>query len=157
MLSLLKRQHVEVACQGELVLLRMGNVSFSLEFPLALQVSAAMRHEAKMAKLYARVRERGFYCVGILHDANADKPKRKRFMQKLPELLRARDLDVRQEGQLVVLKIGHAEAKFPFPTARMVAQWLRVRGKEAKRNANEPRHWSEIANMPAVVNGSRAW
>lgn len=154
--SLLRRYYAEVSCRGELVLLQLGNLTFSIEFPVALQIAAAMRHEARMAKLFAGVKERGFYCVGVISDLNAPKPKRKRFMENLPELLRARNVTVRQEGQLVLLKFGRAEARIPFETARMIAQWLRVRGKEAKRNAGEKAHWSRIDAVPAAINCAMA-
>jgi hypothetical protein len=85
-----------------------------------------------------------FHAVGVLHDASASKPKPRRFAEKLPEMLGANGLEVRAEGGMVVFTIGRTTAKLPYPVARNLAQWLRVRGKEAKHNAGETRHWSRL-------------
>ena len=135
----------------------MGSDRHSLEFDLALKVSAAMRQHARIAKLCSGNHERGIRMLGVLHDAAAEKPRRKRFIERMPELLKPHGVDVSTEGQLVVLKVKRTTAKLPYPEALTLAQWIRVRGKEAKRNAGEPRHWSEIARAaPPLVNGSVA-
>lgn len=154
MSGLLTKHPIAVSCVGTLVVLAIGNVRRSLEFPLALQLAAAMKHEARMAKLSSGRNERGLHVFGVLHNAQAERPQRKRFMDRVPELLKPHGLAVYAEGQIVRLKIDKATAGLPYPVARTVAQWLRIRGKEAKRNAGERRHWSEIGNMPAVVNGA---
>lgn len=157
MSNLLQQNHFAVECRGMLVLLSMGDQRYSLEFDLALKLAAAIRQHAHIAKLCSGNHERGIRMLGVLHDATAEKPRHRRFVERMPELLKPHGLDVGTEGQLVVLKVKRTTAKLPYPQALTLAQWIRVRGKEAKRNAGEPRHWSEIANMPAVVNGARAW
>jgi hypothetical protein len=53
---------------------------------------------------------------------------------------------VSTEGEMVKLSIGNAEIRMPYETAIQLSQWLRVRGKEAKRKAGDmSRHWSAIA------------
>ena len=155
--NLLQPQAFELSCRGTLVLLTMGDQHFSLAFDLALKLSAAIRQHAHIAKLCSGNHERGIRMFGVLHDATAFKPRRRRFLERMPELLRPHGLDVGTEGQLVVLKVRRTTAKLPYPQALTLAQWIRVRGKEAKRNAGEHGHWSEIADMRAVVSGSRAW
>lgn len=60
-------------------------------------------------------------------------------------------MEVRTEGELVVLQVGNAELKMPYETALQLSQWLRVRGKEAKRLAGDSsRHWSAIAVLEGV-------
>ena len=154
---LLKQNFYGAACRGTLVVLTMGDQRYSLEFDLALKLSAAIRQHARIAKLCSGNHERGIRALGVLHDATAAKPRRKRFVERMPELLKPHGLDVGSEGQLVVLRVKRTTAKLPYPEALTLAQWIRVRGKEAKQNAGEPRHWSEVANMPAVVNGARPW
>lgn len=156
-MSVVTQQPVEVSASGELVILCIGNMSFSIEFPLALQLAVAIRYHARLAKLNSGRDERGFHVVGVLHDASAQQPKRKRFIERLPELLRPRGLNVDTDGQLVVVTFGRTTLKLPYPAARTLAQWMRVRGKEAKLNAGEHRHWSEIARqVPSLINGSAA-
>ena len=146
MSTLLTREYAAVGCQGEVVFFRLGNLVFSMEFPVALYLSAVMRHQAQLAKLHSGIITRGYYCVGVLSDLSAPKPKRKRFMEKLPQLLKAKGISVDTEGRMVILKIDRMTAKFSYQTARMISQWLRVRGKEAKGKAGEKAHWSELSN-----------
>jgi hypothetical protein len=68
-------------------------------------------------------------------------------------LLSRQRIAVGTEGELVTLTIGNATIKMPYETAIQLSQWLRVRGKEAKRQAGDmSRHWSVIA----VLDGLKA-
>lgn len=76
----------------------------------------------------------------------------------MPALLQKQRIEVRTEGELVVLKIGNAEMKMPHDTAIQLSTWLRIRGKEAKRIAGDTsRHWSVVGNLQAVEAGERPW
>lgn len=76
----------------------------------------------------------------------------------MTDLLRKQRIEVRTEGQLVVLKVGNTEMKMEHDTAIQLSTWLRVRGKEAKRNAGDySQHWSVIGNLTAVEHGERPW
>ena len=60
-------------------------------------------------------------------------------------LLSKQRMAVAAEGDMVKLTIGNADIKMPYEAALQLSQWLRVRGKEAKRNAGDvSRHWSAI-------------
>jgi len=60
-------------------------------------------------------------------------------------LLSKQRIAVDIEGELVKLSIGNTDIKMPYEAALQLSQWLRVRGKEAKRNAGDmSRHWSAI-------------
>lgn len=64
----------------------------------------------------------------------------------MTNLLSKQRIAVGAEGELVTLSIGNATIKMPYETAIQLSQWLRVRGKEAKRQAGDmSRHWSAIA------------
>ena len=66
-------------------------------------------------------------------------------------LLQRQRIEVRCEGELVVLQVGNAELKMPYETALQLSQWLRVRGKEAKRIAgDQSRHWSVVAFLEGI-------
>jgi len=61
-------------------------------------------------------------------------------------LLSRQRMSVATEGELVTLTVGNSTLKMPYEAALQLSQWLRVRGKEAKRNAGDmSRHWSAIA------------
>jgi hypothetical protein len=46
----------------------------------------------------------------------------------------------------------------PYEVAIQLSTWLRIRGKEAKRNAGDhSRHWSVIGNLQDVLSGGRPW
>lgn len=60
-------------------------------------------------------------------------------------LLSRQRIAVDSEGELVTLTIGNSTLKMPYETAIQLSQWLRVRGKEAKRRAgDQSRHWSVV-------------
>lgn len=76
----------------------------------------------------------------------------------MTDLLQRQRIEVRAEGQLVVLRVGNAEMRMEYDTALQLSTWLRVRGKEAKRLAGDTsRHWSVIGNLSAVEAGERPW
>jgi hypothetical protein len=75
-----------------------------------------------------------------------------------PNLLKKQRIEVRAEGDLVVLQIGNAEMRMEHETAIQLSTWLRVQGKEAKRRAGDnSRHWSVVGNLEAVEAGQRPW
>lgn len=54
-------------------------------------------------------------------------------------------------GGLVRLSIGNADIDMPYETAIQLSQWLRVRGKQAKRMSGDmSRHWSAIAILDGL-------
>jgi hypothetical protein len=74
------------------------------------------------------------------------------------DLLQKQRIEVRAEGELVVLKIGSAEMRMPYEPAIQLSTWLRGRCKEAKRVAgDDSRRGSIIGNLDAVMHGERPW
>lgn len=74
------------------------------------------------------------------------------------DLLQKQRIEVKTEGELVLLKIGSSEMRMPYDVAIQLSTWLRVRGKEAKRIAgDDTRRWSVIGNLKAVEHGERPW
>lgn len=66
-------------------------------------------------------------------------------------LLSQQRISVAAEGDMVKLTIGNAEIRMPYETAIQLSQWLRVRGKEAKRTAGDmSRHWSVIGLLEGL-------
>lgn len=61
-------------------------------------------------------------------------------------LLSRQRIAVEARGDMVRLSIGNADIDMPYEAAIQLSQWLRVRGKEAKRAAGDmSRHWSVVA------------
>ncbi len=154
---LAQKTGVEVSCLGELVILRFGQVRYSIEFPLALKIAVVMKHEARMAKLSSGDESVLRICSGILHDASAPKPKRKRFMDKLPEMLHAQNVDVEARGQLVALSFGSSTREMHHRDASRLAQWIRLHGKLARDNAGEHAHWTKIATPEKYQTGDKGF
>lgn len=74
------------------------------------------------------------------------------------DMLLPHKTSVSTEGELVTLKIGNWEAHMPWDVAIQLSTWLRIRGKEAKRNAGDhSTHWSVIGMLKAVQHGERPW
>ncbi len=68
-------------------------------------------------------------------------------------LLSKQRMSVEIEGELVKLTIGNSDIRMPYEAALQLSQWLRVRGKEAKRKAGDvSRHWSAIALLDGLKN-----
>lgn len=66
-------------------------------------------------------------------------------------LLSRQRMEVSIRGDLVRLSIGNADIDMPYETALQLSQWLRVRGKEAKRLAGDvSRHWSALAILDGL-------
>lgn len=109
-----------------------------------------MKVEARFARIAAGAGT-SWNVFGVLTDLNAPAPKRRRFVAELPERLKARQISVNQVGQLVEVRIGSAVMGFPFREAAKVAQWIRVRGKEARNNAREKAHWSKLVPANSIL------
>lgn len=66
-------------------------------------------------------------------------------------LLSRQRIAVAVEGDMVKLSVGNADIRMPYETALQLSQWLRVRGKQAKRAAGDmSRHWSAIAILEGL-------
>ena len=79
-------------------------------------------------------------------------------MSLAPDLLKPQRINVYAEGELVVFEVGNSVMKMPYEVAIQLSTWLRIRGKEAKRNAGDhSRHWSVIGNLTDVMNGGQPW
>ena len=75
------------------------------------------------------------------------------MLPSISPLLSKQRIAVGIEGELVTLTIGNAEIKMPYETAIQLSQWLRVRGKEAKRQAGDmSRHWSVVGILSDASN-----
>jgi len=72
-------------------------------------------------------------------------------------LLQKQRIEVATEGELVVLRIGNSEMKMDSALALQLSTWMRIRGKEAQRNAGAVAHWSIVGNLAAVEAGERPW
>lgn len=71
--------------------------------------------------------------------------------RSISPLLSRQRIAVSVEGDLVKLSIGNYDLRMPYETAIQLSQWLRVRGKEAKRRAGDmSRHWSAIAVLEGL-------
>lgn len=69
------------------------------------------------------------------------------------ELLAKQRVEVAAEGEQVALTIGNSTLRMNYEAALQLSQWLRVRGKEAKRNAGDvSRHWSALAVLDGIKN-----
>lgn len=67
-------------------------------------------------------------------------------------LVKQTQVAVWAERELVVLKIGSQEMKMGYEEALKLSAWLRLRGKEAKRNAGDnSRHWNCIADVSTIA------
>lgn len=63
-----------------------------------------------------------------------------------PSVVKPSKIAVSAEGGRVVIEIGNTRMTMNYEDALTFSQWVRVRAKEAKRNAGDmSRHWHGIA------------
>ena len=67
--TILKQQEVAVWHEGELVKLQAGNITMTLDYPLALKVSQLLRVHGKEAKFFAGDKSKHWSTVAMLTDA----------------------------------------------------------------------------------------
>ena len=66
-------------------------------------------------------------------------------------LLSRQRISVQSRGDMVRMSIGNADIDMPYEAAIQLSQWLRVRGKESKRQAGDmSRHWSAVAILDGL-------
>lgn len=66
MSSILRKQRIEVACEGQLVVLRIGNAEMKMEHETAIQLSTWLRVRGKEAKRIAGDASRHWTVIGNL-------------------------------------------------------------------------------------------
>ena len=67
------------------------------------------------------------------------------------DVLKRQRIAVQCDGELVRLQVGNSTLTMDYETAIQLSQWLRFRGKEAKRNAGDvSRHWSALGLLDDV-------
>lgn len=65
-----------------------------------------------------------------------------------PTLLTQQRVEVAAEGELVAITVGNTTLRLGYEQALLLSQWIRVRAKEAKRNAGDTsRHWSVLGTL----------
>ncbi len=143
--SPLLKQGVEVSAKGDLVTLRIGNVDIPMPYEHALDLSRWIRLEARFAKA-GTSRARTVRSLGILEDLRTKPlPYTPGVAIHVKEKLQTwHREDVEAIGRLVKIKIGPHTIQLHFESALRIAQWLRVRAKEAQRTVGDSRHWSTL-------------
>lgn len=68
--GLLKKERIAVESEGDLVVMRLGNVTAKLPYETALLLSQWIRVRAKEAKNRAGDTSRHWSLIGTLHDAS---------------------------------------------------------------------------------------
>lgn len=146
---LLKRS-LEVTSKGENVILTIGNVDLPMHYEHAFDLSAWIREEAAFIKSGTGL-GRVTRSLGMLHDDSAKaKPLPHQpgtAIHVKPKLREYRRSDVSSQGRMVLVLIGTNTVSLHFQDALKIAQWLRVRAKEARNTAGDTRHWSEIGSV----------
>ena len=73
--TLLKQGEVAVWHEGEIVKLKAGNVTITMDYPMALQVSQLLRSHGKEAKFFAGDKSKHWSAVAFLTDAEENYKK----------------------------------------------------------------------------------
>lgn len=139
---------VDASTAGELVVLSLGNFGATMHFADALKVSALLLEKGREARRIAIGPRSAFMpalrAMGEMTDAAADAVKPSRWHRELPDRYEAKDIFVRTSGKLVELAFRTTVAGLPWEGALHIAQVLRIRGRQARNNANEKASWDAI-------------
>lgn len=145
---------MDVSHEGELVGLAFGATKFTMEFDLALRVSAMLMVEGRIARRIVlgvnATRFPSLRSMGVLTDLNAVKKRQGRW-NKLAERLKSQDVSVANNGKVVRLCYGAIRIDMPWDAALSIAQHLRIHGRIAKSNAGEKASWDKIAGIQSLV------
>lgn len=69
----------------------------------------------------------------------------------MPPLFKPERIAIRAVGSTVEVVIGNTTLTFAYDDALTLSRWLRVRGKEAKRNAGDrSRHWTAVGDLTTL-------
>jgi len=146
---LLTKQSIEVTSNGEAVILRIGNVDLPMHFEHAFDISRWIREEGTACKR-GTGRARTTRSLGIASNAEEKQtplPYTPGVAIHTPVIKRHwHRRDVYAVGRIVHFTIGNSTATLHFESALKIAQWIRVRAKEAQRTAGDVRHWSTFTS-----------
>jgi hypothetical protein len=68
-----------------------------------------------------------------------------------PPLLKPTNIEVKSEGENVLLVVGNSVLTMHYEDALKISQWIRLRAKEAKRLVGDTsRHWSAIGILDGI-------
>lgn len=140
---------LKIEADGEHVVMTIADERIRMTVEGTLLLSRRMREEAAFAKSRGKQRAKMLRSAGVLRDASAPAPKPLPYLGQAihcKEPVREwRTDDVTTEGRRVLVCVTRDEWKgFHYENAFTVAQWLRVRAKEAAQTRGDMRHWSEI-------------
>jgi hypothetical protein len=143
---------VEVKSIGEDVVIAVGTWNRRLHFETAVMLASWLDECARDAKLWAGQTRQLLRAVGTLHDASDHKwldrgqPFTPNGVPRVTrDLLKQKDIAVRQEGGTVVLTAGTSMMAIPYAAALQISQWIRLKAKESQMRAGDAtRHWSKI-------------
>ena len=145
---LLLKKEVIVGYRGETVVIRVGNVDLPMHYTHAFAVSGWIRAEGAKAKAKSgRAKTLRSLAVPDSVTNNLPLPNERgngpgiHVKEKLVTYKRS---DVILEGKMVAITIGAQTLRLHYNSALKVAQHIRVWAKQARNQAGDTRHWSEI-------------
>lgn len=140
---LFQKQNVSVISRGEYVVLQIGNTPIEFHYEHALDLSKWVREESRsIAKHYGD--SKSLRSLGTLNPEPSPPVPANAGIHIKPKLLRWHRQDVTSKGRILTIKIGAHGFDIHYKVGLIIAQWLRVRAKEARNLAGDTRHWSEI-------------
>lgn len=147
---LLTKQGIAVSSKGENVLLQIGDTVITVPYEHAFALSKWMRDEAQTIK-QGTTRAKTMRTLGIMHDASAKAQplphQAGTAIHVKPKLQRYQRSDVQRQGRMVLIKIGPHTISLHFESVLKIAQWIRVRAKEARNTAGDTRFWADITEL----------
>lgn len=106
------------------------------EHETAVRISAELRNTGRAVKAVHEDKTTRWQVVGTLTNAS----KTIRHGEQVKSWI------VEPKGMNVRFKFNHIDIELGYLGAIELGDWLRIRGKEAARNSQDFRHWTQIAN-----------
>lgn len=148
-MSLAQATAVSVDAAGEFVVVMLGPLKIAVRFEDALSWSAEILACARVAGIPKG--RQGARVAGVLTDAAAEKSPPP---VKLPPIIARAKLGADCVGSLISMRIGDVTATLNAEAAAQIAQWLRIRGKQARNYAGEHANWADIGDAKRVMNNT---
>jgi hypothetical protein len=134
-------QSAEVFVDYDRVVLKIGKFQTTIPYAIAFKIAQGIRVSAKHIQRTYNVSETW---IEVAEDPNLEA---RNYVERGRKPVRAKTWKVNLSGETVILVFDDVRAEMHFSDALRVSQWLRIAGKQCKRNVGDSARHMNAAGM----------
>jgi hypothetical protein len=134
-------QSAEVFVDYDRVVLKMGKFQATIPYAIAFKIAQGIRVSAKHIQRINHVSETW---TEIAEDPNLEP---RTYVERGRKPIRPKAWAVNLSGETVVLVFDDVRAEMHFSDALRISQWLRIAGRQCKRNVGDSTRHMNAAGM----------